>query len=125
MIRVQVFDPPMCCSTGVCGPSVDPALTRFAADLDWLRRQGVTVERFNLAQDPGAFAAHPVVKEVLAAGGTAVLPLVLVDGKIVSRAGYPSRAELASVAGVSDEAAPRGALLPVAGSGCCGPDGCC
>jgi hypothetical protein len=54
-----------------------------------------------------------------------VLPLVLVDGEIVNRAGYPSRAELASVAGVSDEAAQRSALLPVADSGCCGPDGCC
>lgn len=125
MVHIQVFDPPMCCSTGVCGPSVDPALTRFAADLDWLGRQGIAVERFNLAQDPGAFASLPAVKEALASGGTAVLPLVLVDGEIVSRAGYPSRAELASVVGVPEEGAEGGALLPVASSGCCGPKGCC
>lgn len=25
MVKLQVFDPAMCCSTGVCGPSVDPA----------------------------------------------------------------------------------------------------
>jgi hypothetical protein len=47
-MKIQIFDPAMCCSTGVCGPSVDPELVRFAADLDWLARQGVEVERYNL-----------------------------------------------------------------------------
>ncbi len=56
-VTIRVFDPPMCCSTGVCGPSVDPELVRFAADVDWLEKQGVKVERFNLAQQPGAFAS--------------------------------------------------------------------
>jgi len=42
---IQVFDPPLCCSTGVCGTDVDPELVRFAADLDWLAKQGVEVER--------------------------------------------------------------------------------
>lgn len=124
MVRVQVFDPPMCCSTGVCGPSVDSALTRFAADLDWLRRQGVAVERFNLAQDPGAFANHVAVKEELATGGTAVLPLVLVDREIVSRGNYPARAELAAAAGLPAETSDKAALTVVS-SGCCGPSGCC
>ena len=55
-VTIRVFDPAMCCSTGVCGPSVDPELARFAADLDWLKKQGVTVERFNLSQQPAAFA---------------------------------------------------------------------
>ena len=55
MPKLQVFDPALCCSTGVCGTTVDPALPAFAADLAWLAEQGVTVERFNLAQQPGAF----------------------------------------------------------------------
>ena len=54
MTAVRVFDPAMCCSTGICGPSVDPELVRFAADLDWLKSQGVSVERFNLSQQPAA-----------------------------------------------------------------------
>ena len=41
MTKLAVYDPPMCCSTGVCGPAVDPVLPRVAADLDWLKRQGV------------------------------------------------------------------------------------
>ncbi|MEX2621006.1 MAG: arsenic metallochaperone ArsD family protein, partial [Egibacteraceae bacterium] len=56
MVTVEVFDPAMCCSTGVCGPSVDPALARFASDLDWLGEQGAQVRRYNLGQEPGAFA---------------------------------------------------------------------
>lgn len=70
MTTIQVFDPPMCCSTEVCGPGVDPALARFAGDLEWLRSRGLRVERFNLAQQPGAFTANPAVREALAEGGT-------------------------------------------------------
>jgi AhpD family alkylhydroperoxidase len=96
---VHVFDPAMCCSTGVCGPSVDPRLVRFAADLDWLKSQGVTVERFNLAQEPRAFAENAVVKDALEVSGEAALPLVQVDGMVKSRGVYPSRDELAEWAG--------------------------
>ena len=56
--KLQIFDPPMCCSTGVCGPSPDPVLPRFAADLQTLANQGISVERYNLAQQPQAFAAN-------------------------------------------------------------------
>jgi len=100
MTTVQVFDPPMCCSTGVCGPSVDPQLVRFAADLDWLHAQGVSVERFNLAQQPGAFAGDAAVRAALESDGEAALPLVKVDGAVKSRGEYPSRDELAAWAGV-------------------------
>ena len=54
---VEVFDPAMCCSTGVCGPAPNPVLPRFAAVLDWLGEQCVQVRRHNLSQDPAAFAS--------------------------------------------------------------------
>jgi len=41
-MKIEVYDPPMCCSTGVCGPAIDPVLPRFAADLEWLKGRGVT-----------------------------------------------------------------------------------
>ena len=100
MTIVHVFDPAMCCSTGVCGPSVDPRLVRFAADLDWLKSQGVSVERFNLSQEPGAFAENAAVKDALEVAGEAALPLVQVDGEVKSRGVYPSRDELAAWAGI-------------------------
>ena len=101
MSKIQVFDPPMCCSTGACGPSVDPTLPRFAADLDWLKSQGASVERFNLAQQPGEFAKHELVKKALTDQGNDCLPLILVDGRVISVGKYPTRSELAAMAGVS------------------------
>ena len=106
MTNLQVFDPAMCCSTGVCGPNPDPVLPRFAADLQWLSNQGITVERFNLAQQPQAFAGSPIVKSALAQYGNDCLPLILVNGAIVSRGSYPTREELATLAGLSNGDAP-------------------
>lgn len=98
-MKLEFFDPPMCCSSGVCGPKVDPALAQFSADLAWLKRQGVTFSRFNLAQQPMAFAENQVVSKVLAADENC-LPLMLVDGKAVCKGRYPSRKELAGFAGI-------------------------
>lgn len=98
--QIHVFDPPMCCASGVCGPAVDPDLTRFAADLDWLAAQGVPVDRFNLAQQPQAFVNHDLVRAALEQDGEACLPLVLADGRIVSRGAYPSREALVQAAGI-------------------------
>jgi len=98
-MTVRVFDPAMCCSTGICGPSVDPQLVRFAADLDWLKGQGVVVERYNLSKQPGAFADNAVVKATLQARGEACLPMVMVDGEVKSTGVFPSRDELAAWAG--------------------------
>jgi Arsenical resistance operon protein ArsD len=114
---IRVFDPAMCCSTGVCGPTSDPELARFAADVDWLQKQGVAVERFNLSSQPAAFAETAAVKEALARG-TDVLPLVLVGDRIAVEGSYPSRETLAALAGVVvkklEVAAP-------AASACCAP----
>jgi hypothetical protein len=121
MSRVQVFDPPLCCPTGVCGPSVDPVLPRVAADLSWLAEQGVEVQRYNLAQEPVAFAEHALVRETLAAHGQESLPLVLVDGRVVAEGTYPGREALAALAGI--RLTSKLNILPVAAeSSCCSDD---
>lgn len=120
MSKLEVFDPAMCCSTGVCGPQVDPVLPRFAGDLAWLKGRGVEVHRYNLSQQPQAFAQNPEVARALQQG-TEVLPLILVDGVVVASGNYPSRAELALrlglVAEVAAKAVESGGCTP--GSGCC------
>ena len=100
MTHLRVFDPAMCCSSGVCGPSIDPQLARFAADLDWLKGQGVSVERFNLAHQPATFASDAAVKAALEEKGEAGLPVVKVDGEVKSIGIYPSRRDLATWAGL-------------------------
>lgn len=100
MKLIQVYDPPMCCSTGVCGPDVDPKLVQFAADLKWLAEQGVTVERFNLTQTPVAFAENEVVRTALTEKGEAALPLVVADGKVAISGTYPTRDGFATLLGL-------------------------
>lgn len=122
MKTIQVYDKPMCCSTGICGPQVDPVLPQFAADLDWLKSRGHQVTRFNLAQQPMAFLENKEVHQLLESEGTDCLPLILVDGDIVSRKDYPSREVLANWVGGSITKQ----LLPIAkAGGCCGSTGCC
>jgi AhpD family alkylhydroperoxidase len=101
MKKIQVYDPPMCCSTGVCGPDVDPKLVQFAADLKWLADQGVAVERFNLTQTPDAFAGAALVQTALTEKGEDALPLVVVDGKVAVSGAYPTRAELGALLGLN------------------------
>jgi len=131
---VKVFDPAMCCSTGVCGPSVDPDLARFAADLDWLAAEGVSVERFNLAQQPEAFVTHAVATQALREHGEQALPLILVDERKVSEGAYPSRDQLAQWAGIEGSAGDEPSIPEPAtvgasttpSEGCsCGDGGCC
>jgi len=129
-VAVEVYDPAMCCSTGVCGPSVDPALARFESDLRWLGEQGATVTRRNLAQEPGAFVANPLVAAMLASGGEEVLPIVLIDGKLRSSGTWLSRTDLAAAAGLPTAGGGVELLAPQ-GESCCAPadsaaeGGCC
>ncbi|MGO9133591.1 MAG: arsenite efflux transporter metallochaperone ArsD [Methylovirgula sp.] len=118
MKTIQVFDPALCCSTGVCGAEVDQALVSFSADADWAKQNGAHIERFNLAQQPVAFAENSTVKGFLERSGQEALPLILVDGEVALAGRYPSRAELARWVGVT-EANPEAKQ-----GGCCGGKSC-
>lgn len=112
MKSIEIYDPALCCSSGVCGPEPDEKLARFAADIKWLKEQGVEVTRFNLSQEPKAFVSNPTVKEILDKHGDSCLPLVLADGEVITRSIYPSREQLADIAGIQQ-------------GGCCEGDSCC
>ncbi|MFM5591107.1 arsenite efflux transporter metallochaperone ArsD [Aeromonas veronii] len=122
MSSIQIFDPALCCSSGVCGTEVDQALVTFAADLAWAKVQGVAIERFNLAQQPMQFAETPAVSAFLTHAGEEGLPLVLVEGQVVLTGRYPSRSELARYAGLP---APQAAIKGIVKGGCCSGSGCC
>lgn len=120
MKAIQVFDPALCCSTGVCGVDVDQALVSFSADLAWAKQHGAQIDRFNLAQQPMAFAENLVVKGFLERSGQEALPLTLVDGEVALAGRYPTRVELARWADLTPPAAettPAAACGP--GSRCC------
>lgn len=119
---LQVFDPAMCCSTGVCGPAVDGHLAQFAADLEWLKAGGVLVRRHNLAHSPGEFATDPRVQAALLERGEAALPLLLVNGRVAVSGRYPDRPELARLLNLPSAAAPP---EPSAANEGCGCEGGC
>lgn len=125
MASVEIYDPAMCCPTGVCGPSVDPALTQFAADVDWLETAGVEVHRFGLSAEPGKFVANAEVGALLNDRGEEALPAVLVDGALRCSGRYPTRLELADWTGAKTER-PGLAVTEQAesGGGCCAGGEC-
>ena len=93
MKTIQVYDPPMCCSTGICGTDINPDLVSFAAMLAQLSTQGVKVERFNLGQQPMAFVQNAAVKALLDKEGAEALPLIFIEGEVYLKGRYPTGAE--------------------------------
>lgn len=118
MPAIRVFEPPLCCNTGVCGPELDQNLVTFTSDLNHLVTAGADIQRFNMASDPSAFAQDPGVVAFLTTAGSENLPLVRVDDVTVLTGRYPTRGELTRYAGLTPD------LLDTADAasagGCCG-----
>lgn len=124
-MKIEIYDPAMCCSTGVCGPSVDPELVRVQEALRQIQKQapGVVVERFGLSSDPQAFVANSAVAGLLQSEGPDCLPLVFVDGMLVGKGQYPDNGQITGfMAQAGFPVNLAGASQP---SCCCGPKGCC
>ncbi|MBP6860760.1 MAG: arsenic metallochaperone ArsD family protein [Neisseriaceae bacterium] len=68
--KIQLFDPFLCCSSGVCGAEVDNKLVTFASDVDWAKKQNITIKRFNLAQQPLAFIETKIAGDYTQQHGT-------------------------------------------------------
>lgn len=94
MKQVEIFDPAMCCSTGVCGPGIDPELLRIATVIQSLQSRGININRHNLAEEPQVFITNTVVNKFLMDEGAEGLPVTLLDGEIVKRGVYPSNSDL-------------------------------
>lgn len=116
MKKIEIYDPALCCSTGVCGDDADRQLVEFAADIDWAKEQGAAIERHNFGQDPAAFAENSVVKGFLDRSGHEGLPLIIVDGEIALTGRYPERAELSRWLGLAESQAEAKAKVSCCGS---------
>jgi arsenite methyltransferase len=130
MPAVRVYEPALCCNTGVCGPELDQNLVDFTADLGYLAERGADISRHNLANDPTAFATDATVRAFLQVAGSDGLPLTTVDGVTVMTGRYPSRAQLVQFAGLPDErpVVPAGIVelgVADAEASCCGGTNCC
>lgn len=102
MKNMSIYEPAMCCSTGLCGASVDPELMRISTVLDRLSKQGIVVNRYNLSSSPMAFLENSKVNDFINEKGVDELPLTVVDGEILKTGSYPTNEELVSIFELSD-----------------------
>jgi hypothetical protein len=94
MRKMEIFDPAMCCATGVCGPSIDPELMRIATVINSLKEKGIIIKRHGLANEPQDFITNKVISDLLQKEGAEVLPVTLVDGVVAKIKAYPTNEEI-------------------------------
>ncbi|RJQ53332.1 MAG: arsenical resistance operon transcriptional repressor ArsD [Nitrospiraceae bacterium] len=99
-MKIEIYDPAMCCSSGLCGPGIDPVLVKMNEAVLALKKQGVEVERFNLAQQPKEFIANKTVADLLHKNGKKILPVTMINGEVFKTGGYPSYEDLCTASGI-------------------------
>lgn len=102
MKKMIIFDPAMCCSTGVCGPSIDTELLRVSTILNNLKKCKIIVERYNLTSDPQAFLSNQLVNDLLNIEGADVLPIIILDDEVVKTKAYPTNEEFCTMLDVPE-----------------------
>tara|TARA_B100001971_G_scaffold215177_1_gene258940 strand:+ start:22841 stop:23275 length:435 start_codon:yes stop_codon:yes gene_type:complete len=123
---LKIYDPAMCCSSGVCGPSVDPVLAQFASALSIISKQyGIRVERYNLGQEPQAFASNETVKAMLGEGGMEELPFIFINDELWVKGRHPSKEELFKALNIKVSMEFTSFAAPQNDSACCADGGCC
>lgn len=100
MKTIEIFDPAMCCPTGLCGTNIDPNLMRIAVIVETLKRKGITVVRHNLRDEPQAYVSNTKVNDILQTKGVEALPITLVDGEVAVTGQYPTTAQMSEWSGV-------------------------
>jgi len=118
-MKIEIFDPAMCCSTGLCGVVVDPELLRVTTTINTLIKKGITVIRYGLSSEPQAFVDNKKVNEYLMKDEVEVLPITVVDGEVLKTKTYPTDEEFAQWAGLSAEDITTQPAPTKKGDGCC------
>ena len=121
MKKIELFDPAMCCSTGVCGPSIDPELMRMATIINSLKEKGIIVKRYGLSTEPQDFVSNKIINDILQKEGADILPVTFVDGEVAKTREYPSTEELSKWLEIEINPKPS----KKSSGCCCGPKGCC
>ncbi|WP_150284118.1 arsenite efflux transporter metallochaperone ArsD [Rummeliibacillus sp. TYF-LIM-RU47] len=99
MEKIEIYDPAMCCESGICGPSIDPELLRVSFIVKNLQNKNYPIERHNLSSDPQAFVDNIHVNEILNSLGVNKLPYVFLNGELMMTNRYPTNEEFADWTG--------------------------
>ncbi|MGM9797230.1 MAG: arsenite efflux transporter metallochaperone ArsD [Parabacteroides sp.] len=101
MKKIEIFDPAMCCPTGLCGTNINPELMRIAVVIETLKKRGVTVVRHNLRDEPQVYVSNQVVNDYLQRHGAEALPITLVDGEVAVSKSYPTTKQMSEWTGIN------------------------
>lgn len=123
MMKITLFEPAMCCSTGLCGEDIDDVLVATAANMKWLKSLGHEVGRHNISNDAAAFKQYPQVVEKLQKEGVDSLPYVLINDRLVMAGVYPTKPQWEKWISVEKE--PLQNVGPTGEANCCSGPGCC
>jgi len=99
-VKIEIFDPPMCCSSGICGPGVDPVTVKMNDTILALKKQNVVVERYNPKAQTAIFVENRTVLDLLHENGKKILPVILVNEKVFRVGAYPSYEDLCKELGI-------------------------
>jgi len=127
---MSIYEPAMCCETGICGVSVDSELLRISTVMGKLQKNGITAARFNLNSAPQAFISNAKINKLINGEGAQALPATVIDGKIVKTKAYPTNEEIAAWLEIPEsylvEENAKDKVTPQkANSGCNCKGGCC
>lgn len=126
MKKMIIFDPAMCCSTGVCGPAVNPDLLRVSTALNRLKDKDIIVERYNLTSNPQAFMDNTTVNQLLNSDGVDILPVTILDGEVVKTKSYLTNEEFCKMLDIPEEyLKTKIQIKKIKNKGCGCSDGCC
>ena len=100
---VKIYDPALCCPTGICGVNIDPELIRISIVLDNVKRKGMNIERFNLRDHPQVYVDTKVINDFLMKEGAEKLPATTVDGEIEVVGAYPSNKQISQWLDIPEE----------------------
>jgi hypothetical protein len=91
---VELFDPPMCCPTGLCGPTLDQTLLDVNEMILSLQAEGLAVARYQMTGQPQAFLSNSDVMRLVREKQMAALPITIVRGQVVKVGEYPTLTEV-------------------------------
>jgi len=98
--EIEIFDPPMCCPTGMCGPTLDQTLLDVDEMIRQLEKDGRRVQRYQMMSDPQAFMHNAEVMALVRERPMDALPITVVGGQLIKTGAYPKVTEVREALGV-------------------------
>jgi hypothetical protein len=119
--KIELFEPGMCCPTGLCGPSINSEVLRISTVVNKLEQKGAEIKRYNLTSNTKEFISNIIVNDLLTKEGENILPITLIDGKVEKKKAYPTNEEFSKWTGIIlEQEKPK-----KPSSSCCSGGKCC